>query len=188
MDSPTTASSRTSALTESAASKLASRTTRRSFLGRLARISLVAVGTPFVLGVTAEQAFALDCDCAGPNCDQGCGPNRSLSCQRTGHSVTCKGLTGSGCPATGGVGGRCPNNTRACGSWTCTGCSVPGCPGNVRTWIDCCATGGQCDNASSSRCVCDVDGFTRATCKNHHCYDNGGGGGCSYIRCRYSNC
>jgi hypothetical protein len=182
--------SSSSLVTERIAQDLAKRTGRRTFLGYLGRFALIAAGSPAFLSLTAREALALQCDCSGRNCDQGCGGPRSLSCQHNGHSVTCKGLTGSGCPATGGTGGVCPNNTHACGSWTCTNCGVPGCPNNTRTWVDCCAdtSSSLCDSSSSAQCICDVDGVTRATCKYRHCYANGGGTGCNFIRCRWANC
>lgn len=178
-----------SQLAEMAAQGLAKRSSRRSFLGYLGKVALFAAGAPAFINMTAREALALQCNCDGPGCNQGCGSPRPLTCGQQGHSVTCKGLTGSGCPATGGTGGVCPNNTHPCGSWTCQ-CALPGCPNNTRTWVDCCAdtSSSLCDAASSAQCICDVDGVTRATCKYHHCYSNGGGTGCNFIRCRWANC
>lgn len=178
------ATGRTEWLVGVAARRLATTTTRRSFIGLVARAALALAGTPAILWLSAEDALALQCDCAGRACDSGCGSGRSCSCQECGHSVTCKGLTGSGCPSTGGTGGQCPSGTYACGSWTCS-CSLPGCPNGLRTWTDCCDGAGRCSDPSSARCVCDVDGVRRPTCTYRRCY---GSGACNFIRCRFANC
>jgi hypothetical protein len=177
--------SRIESLTASAANRLATRSSRRSFIGLLSRVSLFAVTTPTILGLLADDASAnLGCDCLGRPGDSGCTGSRLCSCGECGHSVSCRGYTGSGCPSTGGTGGVCPPNTHACGVWTCP---CPGCPGNLKTWTDCCTTAGQCVNPSSATCVCDTDGVTRATCTYKHFYA-GGQAGCNFIVCRHTNC
>jgi hypothetical protein len=179
----------TESLTEGAAGALAKsvagRVSRRSFIGRLAKYCLVAIGSSTVADMIFSQAYALNCDCAGAPQGTGCSQFRSCSGCTASHSVTCKGLTGSGCPATGGTGGSCPSCTTACGSWVCTNC--PSCGGGSRVWTDCCATCGQCTGASTCQPVCDVDGASRATCCTPHYY-TGGPGGCPYIVCRYEQC
>jgi hypothetical protein len=172
-------SSQLQSVTANLSKNVASRVSRRSFLGRVGRLTMVMAAAGTVVGMTAEEAFALQCDCAGRDCDAGCSGNRTApsGCRGTGHSVTCRGLTG--------VGGRCPDNTVGCGSWSCGNCSA--CASGVRIWTDCCATG-QCSGASSCRCVRDTDGVLRRTCCNKKCYA-GGGSNCShFIRCRYARC
>ena len=149
---------------------VANRTSRRSFIGRASGVAFVAAAATF-----PDTAQALTCDCAGPNCNNGCG-NRSIHCGANGHSVSCKGLTG--------FGGQCPANTAACGAWSCT-CSS--CTSGVRIWTDCCAANDQCSSTSSCLCVPDTDGVSRPSCCYGHCYQ-GGQSGCHYIYCRYETC
>jgi hypothetical protein len=180
--------------TQGLATRLATRTSRRGFLGHVGRVALTVAGGTAIMALLPSAAGALlQCDCAGPACNHGCSGNRHCDCEdqhgsqgHCGHSVTCLGLTGSGCPATGGTGGTCPPNSHPCGSWACT-CAQ--CTGGVRIWTDCCDDTGStvCDPADSATCICDVDGIWRPRCTYKHCY-TGGGGGCNFIRCRYETC
>jgi len=157
--------------------KVASRVSRRSFLGRVGRLTMVMAAAGTIVGITAEEAFALQCDCDGRRCDAGCTGSRTApsGCRTGGHSVTCNGLTGTG--------GQCPSNSVRCGSWSCS-CSTSVCASGTRIWTDCCAS---CSSASSCRCVRDTDGVLRRTCCNKKCYV--GGSNCShFIRCRYAQC
>jgi hypothetical protein len=172
-------------LIETAASGIAkgvaSRYSRRSFVGHLGRVAIVLTGSGAGVGLLASPASALQCDGCDPDCAQGCG-NGNCPCSTCGHSVTCKGLTGTG--------GRCPSNTFACGSWVC---SCPSCPSpHLRRWTDCCGTG-QCNGGANCHCHSDVDGRSRPTCCYTKCYKTGNGGGagtCSdaYIVCRFEKC
>lgn len=164
----------------------AGRVSRRSFLGRLGRFTVVAAGAGSGLALLTDPALAVcgdfNCDCAGRPGDSGCGSGRSCpSCQKCGHSVTCKGLTG--------VTGACPPGTRTCGSWTCN-CGSGTCGGGLREWVDCCPEDGNtvCNPDSSCTCVMDDDGCTHPTCCYRKDYAGGSITSCKFIRCRFHRC
>lgn len=173
-------SSQLQSVTANLSKNVASRVSRRSFLGRVGRLTMVMAAAGTVVGITADEASALQCDCAGRVGDANCTGNRTApsGCRDTGHSVTCLGLTGTG--------GQCPPNTVACGSWPCN-CPTSVCASGTRIWTDCCASG-QCSGASSCRCVRDTDGVLRRTCCNKKFYANGGSNCSHFIRCRYARC
>ena len=97
---------------------LASRFSRRSFLGQMGAGSValaVGSGGAAVLSASHAEAALLSCPCA--NC---------------GHSVTCEQLNGSN---------SCPGDTCECGWWTV--CAAPcSSSGYRKVWTDCC---GGCD-------------------------------------------
>jgi hypothetical protein len=157
-------------------SVVATRSSRRSFIGRAGRFAFVLAAGGAMATRFADPALALMCDCAGPGCNTGCSGDRSKTCDVGGHSVSCKGLTGTG--------GECPNCTVPCGVWTC-GCSS--CASGTRIWTDCCANCDQCSSGSSCRCVRDTDMVTRKTCCFRHCYQ-GGQSDCHFIVCRFEQC
>jgi hypothetical protein len=164
----------------------AERVSRRSFVGKLGRFGIVAAGAGVGLGVLSNTAWAVctdfNCDCAGREGDSGCGSGRGCpGCEKCGHSLTCKALTG--------IGGACPSGTRTCGSWTCN-CGSGTCGGGVREWVDCCPEDGNtiCSDASSCRCLRDDDGCTHPTCCYRKDYAGGSITRCAFIRCRFSRC
>jgi hypothetical protein len=163
-------------VTSHVAQALARNHSRRSFLGRVAKYSFAMTVGGAAAERFVEPALALACDCSGPGCSSGCTGDRSCNCAHCGHSVSCRGLTGTG--------GQCPSCTLACGSWVC---SCSSCSSGYRLWTDCCANCDQCGQASSARCVVDTDGVSRPTCTYRHCY-SGGESGCSFIVCRYEQC
>ena len=172
--------------TDAASAFLARRISRRSFLGRVTKYSVAGVAGAAGAGILVNPALAtITCDCA-TTCTSGCTGDRNPPCGGSGshHSVTCLGLTGSGCPATGGNGGSCPSCSTQCGAWSC---SCSSCPSGIKTFRDCCATCDQCSSASSCICVCDIDGVSRAHCCFKHCWP-GGQSGCNYVVCRTQNC
>lgn len=169
--------------TGAAAAFLASRMSRRSFLGRVTKYSVASVAGAAGAGILVNPALAtLTCDFSF-TCDSGCAGDRRPPCG-AGRSITCLGYTGSNCPSTGGTGGTCPNCSTACGSWHF---SCPSCPSGIKTFTDCCATCDQCSAASSCVCKCDIDGVQRAHCCFKHCW-KGGQSGCNYVVCRTQNC
>jgi hypothetical protein len=172
------------------AERLASRVTRRSFLGRVGRFALVLAESGTLLGAISKGAQATllgPCDCSNERgCDSGCTGSRPCptNCANpppTGgcdHSISCKGLV----PGTNG----CPTGSTHCGHWACS-CTT--CTSGVSRWHDCCDTANQC--ASSSTCSCDVldtDGVRRPTCCFKRCYNGNNYTACSYIVCRYRTC
>lgn len=156
------------------AMRAGSRPRRRSFLGHEGRVGLVVAGAGLGVNAIADSAWALTCDCGGPNCNAGCGPGRGCpGCDVCSHSVTC------------GTGGNCPGDTVACGSWVC---SCSSCGSGFKRWADCCAANMQCNQSSDCRCVNDKDGVTRPSCCYKKCY-SGGGSNCNhYIECRVGGC
>lgn len=165
--------------TRRASAAAATRYSRRSFFERVGRYAIVVTATSAGAQLLMENAYAtcgLQCDCSGGNCNANCSEDRVIGCDVNGHSVTCKGLTG--------VGGTCPANSFACGTWYC---SCASCSSNTKMWVDCCGTG-QCDHGSSCACHGDVDGCTRPTCCYKKCWNNGGGSCSHYIVCRYGVC
>jgi hypothetical protein len=155
---------------------LAARISRRSFVAWTGRFAMVMATAGTLVGISAHDAFALVCSCAGRGCNAGCSGSRPPPSRcRSGHSVTCAAL---------GSRTRCPTNTVACGSWVC---SCSSCASGRKRWTDCCATG-QCAATSSCHCVTDTDGVLRPTCCYKKCYA-GGGSNCShFIRCRFGAC
>lgn len=170
-------SSRIANSTRRMSTGLASRISRRSFLGRAGKFALVIGGGGTAVGILADPALAtLQCDTCHPTCTACSTSNRpDPGCTAPGSSVTCKGLTGTG--------GVCPNSTVTCGSWACN-CSS--CSSGSKRWTDCCETGTHCDGGA--RCVTDVDGETRPTCRFRKCYPSSQGTCSQYIRCRIGVC
>ncbi len=170
--------SRLSRSTGHVATEVASRISRRSFIGRVGKLALVTAGGSAVLAFLADPAYALLCNCEGPDCSNDCGNGRPDpgGCDQFSHSVTCAAL---------GFSGVCPNTTVQCGFWFCYSCSA--CGGGTRKWTDCCETGHHCDNQSDCDCIKDVDDKKRPTCCHRRCYDQQHQA-CDYIRCRFADC
>lgn len=92
---------------------IAAKSPRRSFLGKLGRLSLAAVaGSAAAVRLLEETAYG------------------HSSCCGASHSVSCSCLTG--------VNG-CPSGTCECGCWSA--CDAK-CGDRVTRWCDCCDTSG----------------------------------------------
>jgi hypothetical protein len=175
-------SSAVESTTAASARALALRVSRRSFLGRLGRLTVVMAAASAGVNILDDRASALQCDQCLPGGNTGCGSGRTPS------NGPCSGARSVTCGALTGTGGRCPDNSFACGSWSCS-CSA--CASGVKRWTDCCGTG-QCSASSSCRCATDSDGYTRKTCCVRKFYAGGNGGGSgtcnAFIYCRFGKC
>lgn len=151
-------------LNESISRSLASRFSRRSFMGRLGKGAVAAtLGSAGVALVRPEAALAASCP-SGCNC----------AC-----SVSCEYLPGWGqnsCP-TNGYG------TCACGSWCF---STTQCPSGIRRWDDCCGIN-YCTKNPGTGCYC-VSSVNRPSCCNTKTYSGGCGDASSIVACRMNTC
>lgn len=168
------------------AERLASRVTRRSFLGRVGRFALVLAGSGTVVGAISKGARATllgPCDCSDElQCDSTCTgvrPRPSGCASPYDHSISCNKLIGRA---------SCPTNpaTVHCGHWVCS-CPTSIRPSGMSRWHDCCASAGQCAGLSTCRCMPDIDNVMRPTCCFKRCYSNEQTP-CSYIVCRFRTC
>lgn len=162
--------SRVVRMTQSAARSLASRTSRRSFIGRIGRTAVLAATTGAFLGtVGVEEGLAHHwggCgSCQNPPIGGGCcGQN----------TIGCANLTGSN---------SCPGNTCNCGCWTIT-VSSSTCASRRREWCDCC---GGCADGSNCNCIT-VGGVPHPTCCRHKEWNDGCQGCAKHIKCRRHRC
>ena len=138
---------------------LASRTPRRSFFGKVGRLSVAAVaGSSIALLLWDEPAFAATCADGSGSCG-------------SQNSVSCDCLTGSN---------LCPSGTCQCGCWVmCDGL----CGTRATQWCDCCDTSG-CNKTCVTAC-----GTTKPKCCFPKEWSGGCGTvNSTIIRCRTHNC
>lgn len=151
------------------ARRLATRTSRRSFIGRVGQAALVGAAASTGLGVLgAREALAHNSGCG--SCSGIVGFPQNCCDQLT---VGCKNLTGVN---------ACPSNTCNCGCWI-VNVSTSTCGSGRREWCDCC---GECGSGGQCNCV-DVNGTLHPTCCRHKEYS--GCATCSgHIHCRKHRC
>jgi hypothetical protein len=172
---------------------IASRMSRRSFVGYAGKVAVGATLGSALISIFPEQATAaqglpdgtildgiLEVDeTLSPCSDEPC--SCGSSCRSAAGGVNCCGRKSATCGSIGSPG-ACPSGSCICGSWTT--CSNS-CASNTKTLHDCC---GGCDSGLGCRCVQGSDGNLHPSCCRTKCY----GGGCntcsSYIKCRYSKC
>jgi hypothetical protein len=142
---------------------LASRTSRRSFMGRLGRGAIAAS-----LGAAGAQLLA-------PAAAQavGCG-----SC--SGCSIGCGNLNQWN-------RNSCPPGSCSCGSWVIRVASST-CSSTLRRWTDCCNTGWCGDHAGGNCNSIGDDGRRHPSCCNPREYFNGSCNANGRIVCRRHSC